>query len=97
MSEVSESSEELIAEAEIGEEARKFLESDLGKTLLGMAQQEILVAQEELETVDPANTEKIRHLQNQAKIARNFESWLTELITKGENAIVLWRQNNAES
>jgi DNA segregation ATPase FtsK/SpoIIIE-like protein len=86
--------DELIAEAEIGEQAREFLESELGKTLLGMAQQEVLLAQEALEVVDPTQTEKIRALQNQAKIGRNFEDWLKELITKGENALNVWRQQN---
>lgn len=87
-------SDELIAEAEIGDAARKFVESELGKTLLGMAQQEIALAQEALETVDPTNIEKVRALQNQAKVGRNFEQWLAELISKGENALILWRQEN---
>jgi hypothetical protein len=86
--------EGLIAEAEIGDEARKFVESELGKTLLGMAHQEILMAQEALEKIDPSEIEKIRELQNQAKIARHFEQWLGELITKGANAIAIWRQQN---
>jgi hypothetical protein len=86
--------DELIAEAEIGDESRKFLESDLGKTLIGMAEQEILLAQEALETIDPTKTEEIRSLQNQAKIARNFQQWLTELVDKGNNALNVWRQQN---
>ena len=92
------SNEELIAEAEIGDEARKFVTSDLGKTLLGMAHQDISDAQMGLEEVDPEDSKAIRSLQNKAKIARNFESWLVELISKGENAITVWGQNkNAES
>lgn len=87
----------LVAEAEIGDEARKFIESELGKTLLGMAEQEIAMAQEKLETIDPTATEEIRGLQNQAKVARHFQQWITELISKGENAITVWRDNNAES
>jgi hypothetical protein len=86
--------DELIAEAEIGDEAKKFVESPLGKTLIGMAQQEVALAQEALEEVDPSDTEKIRALQNKAKVARNFESWLSELISKGENALNVWRQSN---
>ena len=86
--------DELVAEAEIGEQAREFLESELGKTLLGMAQQEVLLAQEALEVIDPTETEKIRALQNQAKVGRHFEGWLKELITKGENALNVWRQQN---
>jgi len=86
--------DELIAEAEIGDEAREFIASDLGKTLLGMAEQEVKLAQEALETVEPSDEKKITALQNQAKVARNFEQWLVELISKGENALVTWRQQN---
>lgn len=89
--------DELIAEAEIGDEARKFVESDLGKTLLGMAQQEVARAQEELETVDPLDTKKVVALQNQAKNGRNFEQWLNELISKGEQALILWKQERDET
>ena len=88
--------DELNAEAEIGEKAREFLESELGKMLLGMAEQDVLLAQEALETVDPTETEKIRDLQNQAKGGRNFQSWLAELITRGDNALIVWRQNGTE-
>jgi len=87
------SNEELIAEAEIGDEARKFVTSDLGKTLLGMAHQDISDAQIGLEDIDPEDSKAIRNLQNKAKVARNFESWLIELISKGENAMVQWKQN----
>lgn len=88
--------DELIAEAEIGEDARQFVESDLGKILLGMAQQEVARAQEELETVDPSDTKKVVALQNQAKNGRNFEAWLAELISKGEQALIVWREKQKE-
>ena len=84
--------DDLIAEAEIGDEARRFVESDLGKTLLGMAEQDLKLAQEALEIVNPIDTAKIVLLQNQAKLARNFNSWLAELITKGETALNVWKQ-----
>ena len=84
----------LIAEAEIGDEAKRFVESDLGKTILGIAEQEVKAAQEALESVDPMQPEAVRALQNQAKVARNFEQWLVELIDKGENALQAWRQAN---
>ena len=86
--------DELIAEAELGEEARHFLESDLGKCLLGMAQQEIALAQEALERVDPANAEAVRKLQNQAQLGRQFEKWLLELVDRGDTAIKVFKQQN---
>ena len=86
--------EELIAAAELGEEARNFLDSDLGKCLLGMAQQEVALAQEALERVDPADTEAVRKLQNQAMLGRQFEQWLLELLDKGESALQVFKQQN---
>ena len=89
--------DELIATAEIGDEARKFVESDLGKTLLGMAQQEIDAAREALEDIDPSDTKAITALQNKAKTAGNFKAWLTELITNGEQALTIWRQKQDQN
>jgi len=86
--------EALIAEAEIGDEALRFKESDLGKVLLGMAEQEVLAAQQELEVVDPTQTEKIRELQWRAKMYRGFEGWLNELISRGTDALESWRQEH---
>ena len=92
MTEEDVSRETLIAEAEIGDEAQKFLDTDLGKTLLGMAHQEVLAAQEALEVVDPSDTKKITALQNQAKAGRNFEEWLKELVNRGITALNVWQQ-----
>lgn len=88
--------DELIAEAEIGEQAKAFLESDLGKVLLGMAQQEVQMAQEGLETVDPMNLIAIRELQNKAWLGRRFEEWLGYLITRGEQAKTIFKQQEGE-
>lgn len=84
--------EELIAETLIGEEARKFVESDLGKTVLGMADQEIRSAQEALESVNPTDVAAIEKLQQQAKFGRSFNAWLSELITRGEQALQAYKQ-----
>jgi hypothetical protein len=89
--------EELIREAELGDEARKFIESSIGKAMLDRADELLIQAQEALETVDPTNTEKVRSLQNQAQMARNFGEWLNHLVDKGDNALIQWRQSNAES
>lgn len=84
--------DELIAVAELGDEAKRFLESDLGKCLLGMAQQEVMLAQEKLEIVSPTDVEAIRVLQNQAQLGRQFEQWLLELLDKGESALAVFKQ-----
>lgn len=88
--------EELIAAAELGDEAKRFKESDLGKCMLGMAQQETGFAQIALETISPTDTEGIRALQNQAKLGRMFEEWLDELIDKGESALEVFKDERRE-
>lgn len=84
--------EEQIAEALIGEEAKKFVESDLGRAVLGMAEQEVRDAQEKLLDVVPTDVQAIERLQAQARLGTSFRKWLEELITNGEHALVAWRQ-----
>lgn len=88
--------EDQMAEALIGDEAKKFVESDLGQTLIGMAAQEIEAAQLALETVNPTDVPAIEALQRQAKFGRSFEGWLIELITKGEHALEIARHESKE-
>ena len=85
-------SDELIAQAEIGEQAKKFVESDLGQCLIGMAQQEIQVAKDALAETDPDDSKAIRKLQNDIKVAAYFEQWLAELISNGNNAMQIFMQ-----
>jgi hypothetical protein len=82
--------EELIAQAEIGEQARKFVESDVGQCLIGMSHQEIQKAKDKLANVDPDDAKAIRNLQNDIKVATFFEQWLVELINNGNNAMQIF-------
>jgi hypothetical protein len=84
--------DELIAQAELGEEARKFLQSDLCKVLIGFARQEVDAAQEELETADPTDTKKIISLQVNARVGRLFEQWINSLVDEGDNALAVFKQ-----
>jgi hypothetical protein len=84
--------DELIAEAELGDEAKRFLESDLWRCLNGMAEQEVAIAREALESVDPTDAAKIRELQNHAKLFRTFETWVKELLHRGNNALEIFKQ-----
>ena len=83
--------DELSAEAEIGDAAKVFMESELGRMLLGMAEQEGEVARLALETVDPDNKKEITRLQNQAALGRMFKVWLEELIDRGNVALEIYR------
>lgn len=84
--------EELIAEALIGDEAKKFLDSDFGKTLMGLAQQEATLAMGLLKSADPEDSKTIRSIQNDIWRAEKFEEWLIDLISAGETALRLYQQ-----
>lgn len=71
------------AEIAVAVAVERFLNSEVGELLLGMAQQEVQQAQEALLSVDPENTKAIRDLQQHAKVGRWFEHWLKELVTRG--------------
>ena len=86
----------MIAEAFIGEEARKFIESDLGKVVLGIAEQQVLDAVSALEDVDPSDVKQIMVLQSKAKAGRQFKGWLIELINAGENALEVYKNESKE-
>ena len=88
--------DQLIAEAELGEQARLFLDSELGKVMVGLADQEVLLAQELLGEVDPTNTKEITKLQNDIKVGRWFTKWLNELVAAGDQAISVFNQQKDE-
>jgi len=87
MDKVDEQIHELIAEYKLGEDAQAFLKGDLGRFLLGRAQQEIDLAREEMDDIDPHAFKEIRDLQNQIWRARSFGNWLAELIHRGNEAL----------
>lgn len=76
----------LFATAELGENTRSFLGSDIGKYLVGCATQEIESAGRKLLKVAPTNVEKINELQMQAQTASNFLIWINEAIGMGDVA-----------
>jgi len=81
------SREMLQAEALIGDEAAKFFDSELGRTVLGMIEQEKVDALDQLAEADAEDAKAIRALQAKHWRAAQFETWLRELIFQGEQAI----------
>ena len=82
----------LIAEAELGEEAKNFLGSALGKKILELADKEAENALLALGEVDPSKTEEIRRLQMDLKFGRSFAAWLVGIVSAGDQAISVWKQ-----
>ena len=85
----------LIAEAEMGEEARNFLKGNLGRCLIGIAEQEVRAAEQALGKVDPTDTKAIIALQHKVALYAGFQDWLTELVHNGEAAMSAYKQQRS--
>jgi hypothetical protein len=88
--------DELVAEAELGDEAKSFLEGNLGKFLKGVADQEIRIVQDLLLKADPENTIAIRELQNRAFRWQMFVELLEGLVNTGNQAIEIFKQQTEQ-
>lgn len=76
----------LFAEAMLGEEAIRFLDSDLGRVLRGYAEQEREAAKEELLRTPSWRKRKIDRLQQRAAVADQFLAFIREALMRGEVA-----------
>lgn len=76
----------LVAEVDLGDQAREFLRSDLGRHLVGCLHQEILIAQEQLNKTASWRRRRIQDLQNRVWRAQFMLAWLRELILSGKSA-----------
>lgn len=79
-------SAELYAEAMIGRDAEDFIQSDIGRYIVGCAEQEAQEAMDQLKRVYPWRRRKITELQNKIWRAESIQSWIAELIIKGKQA-----------
>lgn len=82
----NESERELFAEARLGQQAIDFLHSELGRLLMGYADQEKKEAMEQLLKADSHDHAKIDFFQRKAEIADNFVRWIGEAIQNGSLA-----------
>lgn len=94
MTEEEQREHELIAETLIGDEAKKFLESDIGKCVIGMAKQDEDEAKEKL--VDAVGEKEREEFRLRAKVARMFPSYLKELITRGDQALEVFKHEQKD-
>jgi hypothetical protein len=79
---IDEVEETFYAEVLLGDELRRFLESDLGRTLRGMATQDRNEAAFKMLEVKPDDVKTIQELQFQARCAENFTNYLAELFNR---------------
>lgn len=87
--------QQLTAEVEIGEEAKRFLESDLGRCITGIVEQRIADAHAQLEEINPEDTSGVLRLQESIKLSRDFTQWLNQLVADGEQALLTWAQHRS--
>ena len=70
----------------LGLDAEAFFRSDLGKYLLGRAEDDAIQAINELKEISPTKTERIRTLQSTIARSENFELWLKEALIVGQSS-----------
>jgi hypothetical protein len=86
----------LWAEAMLGKDAEEFLSGDLGRYMLGRAEEEEAEAIEALAKVSPWRRGRVAQLQAQLWRARSFKTWLAELITGGHQALAQLEEQHTE-
>ena len=76
----------LIAEVDLGEQAKEFIASDIGAYIVGCCRQEIEDAQLLLKRTLPWRRHRIQELQNRIWRAESLLLWLRDLIAAGQSA-----------
>ncbi len=76
----------MFAEAALGRDSQEFFKSDIGRYLVGCAQQEYSAAMGKLKRVAWWRRRRIQQLQNEAWRAEQFMVWLRDLIVQGKGA-----------
>jgi hypothetical protein len=82
--------DELVIHADLGDKARAFLDSEIGRFLSGAAEQEMKLAALELSKLnlfDPDQRIKAAEYQKTIQCANWFEDWIVKLIQDGEEAL----------
>jgi hypothetical protein len=77
----------LVKSAVLGAEVEQFLESDIGKYLVGRAEAEALEAVELLKRVSFWRKHRIIWLQNRISVAESFQKWLGEAYSEGLHSL----------
>ena len=70
----------------LGEDAKEFLASDVGRYLLGRAEQDAQEAADKLKRISPWRRRRITELQNEIYRAESIKGWVIEMIQAGASA-----------
>lgn len=91
---LSETQRETRAVFALGEEAKKFLTSDLARYITDSAEARCYAATEKLKKVDPTDVKEIMKLQNIIDRFDHYDNSLLELVAAGESAYELYLTEN---
>jgi len=78
--------QEHLSVVKFGIEVEMFLQTPIGKYLVGRAHEELDAARDALELVNAVDIQEVRQLQVKAYMARSFDKWLAEAVQEGWNA-----------
>jgi hypothetical protein len=76
-----------VKSAVLGRQVEDFLESDIGKYLVGRAESEAWEALEELKRVSWWRGRRIQYLQNRVYVTERVQEWLGNAISEGIQAL----------
>ena len=77
----------LVKSAVLGSQVEQFLETDIGKYLVGMAENVALEAMDQLKRTAPWRKTRIQQLQNTILTAENFQKWLGQAYSEGLHSL----------
>lgn len=80
-------SDPTVQSAVLGRQVEDFLESDIGKYLVGRADAESNEALEELKRVSWWRTRRIKWLQNRIYTTERIQEWLGNAISEGIHSL----------
>ena len=86
ISELDPESRTLFSEAALGRDAKEFFARDLGRYMVGCAQQDYADAMAKLKMVSSWRIRRVNQLQNEARLAEMFVVYLRDLIIRGKAA-----------
>ena len=81
--------QELLDRAQFGRVVELFWGSQLGSYLQTRARECYTTAIQDLKDCDPTDSKAVMKAQNAARVADQFESWLTEAVIDGAKALEL--------
>lgn len=84
---MTDSTQELYAEAILGKDVEEWLSTDVGRYMVAGFEEDEKEALEALAKVFPWRWRKIMQLQERVRLTRKFKSLAAEMITTGRQAL----------